>query len=723
MTTAIDKNSQRILVVDDEASISELISTSLRFVGFDVRTAANGAEALRVAEDFKPHAMVLDVMLPDLDGFEVCKKIRNEGVDTGVLFLTAKDGMEDKVKGLTLGGDDYMTKPFSLEELVARLRALLRRTGVDQIEIDDEKMRFADLELDEATHEVRRAGELLDLSPTEFALLRYLIINADRVVSKAQILDHVWQYDFRGDMGIVETYISYLRKKVDAFEPPLIHTVRGVGYRLRMPPKQSMRSRKLNNDWANSSLRNRLTIGVLVLSAIGFVGAGVGSQALLRNYLIHQVDDQLLSVVAGTQERLDRAGIARDADDDDDQRSAQSATPLNRVPTSISVTVLDPFGNLVGGIGGDFNSNQITDYVKGLLPGQVAAYGSKPFTIEAPGADFRVATTVLPSSLGSVIVAQSLADFDKTTHQIAIVFLLIGGLVLLFIAFASRQVIKVGMRPLERIEETAEKIAAGDLSARLDNYEPDTEVGRLSTSLNIMLSRIEEAFDARMQSEDKLRRFVADASHELRTPLTAIRGFAELHRQGAVPDGEKTNELIARIEKESKRMGYLVEDLLMLARMDQSRELVIADVDLSALLQEAVTSAQAAGPEHTITTNIASGITTKGDADKIYQVVTNLLANARAHTPAGSAITVTVAKDGADSLVTIADNGPGLSAEDQARIFERFYRVDSSRQRNSKDGSGLGLSIVDAVMRAHGGDVTVASELGKGAAFTLRFKN
>ena len=721
MTTTLDKNSQRILVVDDEASISELISTSLRFVGFDVRTAANGAEALRVAEDFKPHAMVLDVMLPDLDGFEVCKKIRNEGVDTGVLFLTAKDGMDDKVKGLTLGGDDYMTKPFSLEELVARLRALLRRTGVDQIEIDDEKMRFADLELDEATHEVRRAGELLDLSPTEFALLRYLIINADRVVSKAQILDHVWQYDFRGDMGIVETYISYLRKKVDAFEPPLIHTVRGVGYRLRMPPKQSMRSRKLNNDWANSSLRNRLTIGVLVLSAIGFVGAGVGSQALLRNYLINQVDDQLLSVVAGTEERLDRAGIARDADDDE-QRSAQSVTPLNRVPTSISVTVLDPFGNLVGGLGGDFNSNQITDYVKGLLPGQVAEYGSKPFTIEAPGADFRVATTVLPSSLGSVIVAQSLADFDKTTHQIAVVFLIIGGLVLLFIAFASRQVIKVGMRPLERIEETAEKIAAGDLSARLDNFEPDTEVGRLSTSLNIMLSRIEEAFDARMRSEDKLRRFVADASHELRTPLTAIRGFAELHRQGAVPDGEKTNELIARIEKESKRMGFLVEDLLMLARMDQSRELVIADVDLSALLQEAVTSAQAAGPEHTITTKIASGITTKGDADKIYQVVTNLLANARAHTPADTAITVSAYKEGADALVTVADNGPGLSADDQARIFERFYRVDASRQRNSKDGSGLGLSIVDAVMRAHGGDVTVASELGKGAAFTLRFK-
>lgn len=482
-----------------------------------------------------------------------------------------------------------------------------------------------------------------------------------------------------------------------------------------------MRSRKLKNDWANSSLRNRLTIGVLVLSAIGFVGAGVGSQALLRDYLINQVDEQLLSVIAGTSERLDRAGIERDKDED--AATARAVTPLNRVPTSISVTVLDPFGNLIGGIGGDFNSNQITDYVKGLLPGRVAEYGSKPFTIEAPGSDFRVATTVLPSSLGSVIVAQSLADFDKTTRQIGSVFLIIGSFVLLFIAFASRQVIKVGMRPLERIEETAEKIAAGDLSARLDNFEPDTEVGRLSTSLNIMLSRIEEAFDARMRSEDKLRRFVADASHELRTPLTAIRGFAELHRQGAVPDGEKTNELIARIEKESMRMGYLVEDLLMLARMDQSRELEINDVNLSELVQEAVTSAQAAGPDHTITTSIDSGVATKGDGDKIYQVVTNLLANARTHTPAGTAINVSVRKDGADSLIIVADNGPGLSAQDQARIFERFYRVDASRQRNSKEGSGLGLSIVDAVMRAHGGEVTVASELGKGAAFTLRFKN
>ena len=228
---------KRILVVDDEPNINDLISTSLKFSGFDVRSAMNGAQALTIAEEYKPHALVLDVMMPGMNGFEVCEKLRKDGLKVGVLFLTAKDSTDDKVTGLTIGGDDYMVKPFSLEELIARVRAILRRTGDIQIDIDDELIRFADLELNEATHEVRRGGNLIELSPTEFTLLRYLLINADRVVSKAQILDHVWQYDFRGDAGIVETYISYLRKKIDTYEPQLIHTVRGVGYRLRLPSK------------------------------------------------------------------------------------------------------------------------------------------------------------------------------------------------------------------------------------------------------------------------------------------------------------------------------------------------------------------------------------------------------------------------------------------------------------------------------------------------------
>ncbi|MEY3108575.1 MAG: hypothetical protein RL730_926 [Actinomycetota bacterium] len=238
-TTApeVKQDLKRILVVDDEPNINDLISTSLKFSGFDVRSASNGAEALAIAEEFKPHALVLDVMMPGMSGFQVCEKLRKDGLKLGVLFLTAKDSTDDKVTGLTIGGDDYMVKPFSLEELVARVRAILRRTGDIEIDIDDELIRFADLELNEATHEVSRGGKLIELSPTEFTLLRYLLINADRVVSKAQILDHVWQYDFRGDAGIVETYISYLRKKIDTYEPQLIHTVRGVGYRLRLPSK------------------------------------------------------------------------------------------------------------------------------------------------------------------------------------------------------------------------------------------------------------------------------------------------------------------------------------------------------------------------------------------------------------------------------------------------------------------------------------------------------
>jgi two-component system OmpR family response regulator len=223
----------RLLVVEDDPNIVELLSASLRFAGFDVTAAMNGADAVNSARDKQPDLVVLDVMLPDLDGFEVIRRMREGGVRTPVVFLTARDATDDKIRGLTLGGDDYVTKPFSLEELTARIRAVLRRTQLDKP--DTATLTFADLELDEESHEVRRGGTLVALSPTEFKLLRYLMLNAGRVLSKAQILDHVWQYDFRGDDSIVESYISYLRRKVDSAEPRLIHTLRGVGYVLRLP--------------------------------------------------------------------------------------------------------------------------------------------------------------------------------------------------------------------------------------------------------------------------------------------------------------------------------------------------------------------------------------------------------------------------------------------------------------------------------------------------------
>jgi len=235
MTGALTEPEARLLVVDDEPSIVELLTESLRFAGFAVSAAGDGAQALRAARAEPPDLVVLDVMMPGIDGFEVVRRMRGEGIRCPVLFLTARDGRDDTITGLTVGGDDYVTKPFSLGELVARIRAVLRRSGATQAVAEGAPLAFADLSLDEDAHEVTKAGRLVELSPTEFKLLRYLMENPGRVLSKHQILDHVWDYEFDGDASIVESYVSHLRRKVDTTEPRLLHTVRGVGYVLRKP--------------------------------------------------------------------------------------------------------------------------------------------------------------------------------------------------------------------------------------------------------------------------------------------------------------------------------------------------------------------------------------------------------------------------------------------------------------------------------------------------------
>lgn len=225
----------RLLVVDDEPNIVELLEASLRFHGFDVTTCGDGTTALTLAKSLQPDLMVADVMMPGLNGFELVRSLRADGFQFPVLFLTAKDAVEDRVTGLTIGGDDYIVKPFSLNEVVARIRVVLKRSGKRTPMAARTLLVYDDLELDEAAHEVRRGGQDVALSPTEFRLLRYLVENAETVVSKAQILDNVWQYDFGGEMNVVESYISYLRRKVDTVEPRLIHTIRGVGYVMRKP--------------------------------------------------------------------------------------------------------------------------------------------------------------------------------------------------------------------------------------------------------------------------------------------------------------------------------------------------------------------------------------------------------------------------------------------------------------------------------------------------------
>ncbi len=222
----------RVLVVDDEPNIVDVISMALRYEGFEVASAATGAEALTAVRTQRPHVMLLDVMLPDMEGFDVARRLGAERARVPIIFLTARDATEDRVRGLTVGGDDYVTKPFSLEELVARVRALLRRSGA--AEGTSSVLTFADVELDDDAHEVTRAGELIELTPTEYRLLRYLMLNPRRVLSRTQLLEHVWDYDFGGDARVLETYVSYLRRKLDEHGPSLIHTVRGVGYVMRL---------------------------------------------------------------------------------------------------------------------------------------------------------------------------------------------------------------------------------------------------------------------------------------------------------------------------------------------------------------------------------------------------------------------------------------------------------------------------------------------------------
>jgi two-component system OmpR family sensor kinase len=472
------------------------------------------------------------------------------------------------------------------------------------------------------------------------------------------------------------------------------------------------------------SLRSRLLLATLVVVAIGIGTSDFVAHASLKNYLIKQVDTQLTGVANGSVGRLNRAGIEPNANEDDANGSPfRIVRPLRGVPTETLVTLLDSNGNELGRLGGDITNSSQTMRFNGFTTAKVAATKGLPFTVKGvrDGGDTRAIAQVLPTGLGSIVVAVSLAGVDRTLHEMTWLFLLISLIILVLIAFLSRFIIRISLRPLSEVEGTAAAIAAGDLSARLPDNNPKTEVGKLTRSLNTMLSRIEESFAVRVASESKLRQFVADASHELRTPLTAIRGFAELHRQGAVEGVEKTKELIGRIEKESIRMGSLVEDLLLLARMDEARPVSMEPVDLTHVLEECIASARAAGPDHPITADIEPDIFVLGDNKRIHQAIANLLANARTHTPLGTKITVRAKSGKDDNRFSVSDEGPGLSPADQKKIFERFFRADPSRQRSSGEGSGLGLSIVDAIMKLHGGSVSVESELGRGATFTLTF--
>ena len=470
---------------------------------------------------------------------------------------------------------------------------------------------------------------------------------------------------------------------------------------------------------ARTPLQVKLIVAVLSLVTVALLLIGLASAAALQGYLVGRLDDQLQAVA---HQPGRRPGEAR-------------GEPGHRPgpPSPFLIQYRDPAGKLVYTDKAPLDEGQ---------PPQVpddrawlADHTGEPVTVPAAGGGGRWRVLVQETASGSTVVAASLDGIDATVRQLRLIDLGVSLVVLAVLAGVGAVIVRASLRPLVEIEQTARTIAAGDLTRRVPDRDPRTEVGRLGRALNTMLAQIESAFGARAaseasarRSEDRMRRFVADASHELRTPLTTIRGFAELYRQGGARDPAELDRLMRRIEDQAAQMGLLVEDLLLLARLDQQRPLDRRPVDLLALAAEAVNDARAVAPDRQIELVLGedgengSVLVVLGDDQRLRQVLANLVNNAIAHTPAGSPVEVRVGASSLDgrpgAAVEVVDHGPGLTPEQAERVFERFYRADPARS-HADGGTGLGLSIVAALVAVHGGTLQVDSVPGRGARFRV----
>ena len=478
---------------------------------------------------------------------------------------------------------------------------------------------------------------------------------------------------------------------------------------------------------ARLTLRTKLVVALLLLVALGLVGSGVVAAASLRGYLVERVDDQLRQVAQSFHRE---GGLPPPGDPD------RGAGFDRRGPSQFYVGVVDASGAVSSIRDQQFGVTQSSPTLPAPESLSSAARGGRPFTLAAVRHDGSWRAVLVPAADGStLLVAQSLSDVDQTVNRLEFLELVIGLAVLVVLAAVGSVVVRRSLRPLMEVEDTAAAIAAGDLSRRVPEVDPRTEVGRLSAALNGMLAQIEHAFGEQRaseasarRSESKMRQFVADASHELRTPLTSIRGFAELFRQGALSDQRELERALGRIESEAKRMGVLVDDLLLLARLDQQRPLERQPVDLLVLAKDAVQDASVLAPDRVVRLETSDGPMPLivGDELRLRQVLGNLMSNALHHTPPGTPVTVRVGTEDdagkAWAVLEVADHGPGLTQEQAEHVFERFYRVDSARTREGEveGGAGLGLSIVAGIAAAHGGHADVEPTPGGGATFRVR---
>jgi two-component system, OmpR family, sensor kinase len=466
-----------------------------------------------------------------------------------------------------------------------------------------------------------------------------------------------------------------------------------------------------------TSLRTRLVLGLLALAAVGLLVLDVVSYTALRSYLMDRVDQQVQSapvavgrtIVAGKVSRHARTGVPGGLPV---PPLIAGAGPDLEAPPGASGEFVGPDGKVIGrtpAFGGarpEFPANP-----------PVSASTDRPQLFTVPSSDpsspgYRAVAIGVPGGY-HLLAAVSLGDVDQTLSHLRTIELIVTAAVLAALAALAWWVIRIGLTPLRRMELTANAIAAGDLSARVESTDERTEVGRLGVALNSMLAQIERAFAEREASEERLRHFLADVSHELRTPLSSIRGYAEIFRTGAARDPDELGKAMRRIEDEAERMGVLVGDLLLLARLDETRKPVQEPVDLKALAGEVCDDARAQAPDRTIDLDANGPVDVQGDPEQLRQVIANLLRNALLHTPSGTPIGVSVRGEDGTATLVVRDHGPGLEPGTEQAVFNRF--VTSRR-----DGTGLGLAIVAAIVRAHGGEVVAANAEGGGAEFTLR---
>jgi two-component system OmpR family sensor kinase len=478
------------------------------------------------------------------------------------------------------------------------------------------------------------------------------------------------------------------------------------------------------------SLRVRLLAVMLAVLAGGLAVADVATYASLQRFLTRRVDQQLAAT------RFPAAGrLMRQLNPPDSGETRRRFAPsVGR--SSLDIAPAGTYAELRDGTGTKLASMTIGFGEQAAIEPRLPKQTTPPlrrgqrrlFTAPARkgSTDYRVLAEASPESDTVLVLAIPLREVTSTLHRLVFVEVLVTGGVLALVVVIALWLVRLSLRPLDKMTLTAGEIAAGNLSARVEDDDDHSEVGRLGRALNAMLHQIEQAFSARQRSEDqlrqseeRLRRFVADASHELRTPLTSIRGHSELFRRGADADPVALAQSMRRIEEEAARMGVLVDDLLLLARLDEGRPPERERVDLTKIVQDAVTDARASEPDRTIELRDGADVIVLGDTARLQQLVANLLANARVHTPPSAAVRVEIRSEGAEVVLVVADDGPGMTPEQASRVFERFYRADASRARR-RGGTGLGLSIVTAVAEAHGGSVVVDTAPDAGATFTVR---